>query len=77
MILWATDYDSLKTYSIKINDGHVSGNTIVAYDDIDQVVEGVILVSIDFNHVSESCTIKMTYIDGKIQVLTLIGAKNG
>ena len=75
MIIWATDYNCNppKIYSIKIDGGQISENTIKIYDDLDQEITNIKFTSIEFQHVSESCVIKILYNDNRTQSLTVVG----
>ena len=75
MILWATDYDQLKTYSIKLNQGQISESSLELFNELDQKIETA-QITIEFKQ-TESCTATIVYNDNTTQKLILIGIKNG
>lgn len=75
MLLWTTNYNLPvpKTYCVKINHGQISENTIKVYDELDQEINNIKSVVIDFNLISEACVVNVTYHNDEKHILTVIG----
>ena len=77
MNLLATDYNNFKTYIIRINSGSINGLSIILYNSLDQKIDNIKFINIEFRDVSESCTAKVTYCDNSVQDLTITGICDG
>lgn len=75
-MLLASDYKNRKMYQIIMRSGQIYDNSITILNDLDQEVQGIKLVSIEFNPVSESCVATVTHDNGKIQILGIIGIED-